>query len=110
MLDKKKSPSEDRKSPMSKEEIIEESKNLTPQWEVVDNHHITRQFAFKNYQEALSFTNEIGRMAEEEKHHPDILLSYGAVTITLCTHSVNGLSKKDFSFASKIDADFSSYK
>ena len=103
-------PSENRETPMTPEEVTESMQDLTPDWKVVDNHHLIREFHFKNFREALSFANEVGVSAEEEKHHPDILLKYGEVDITLCTHKINGLSKKDFTLAHKIEADFSSFK
>lgn len=65
---------------------------------------IYKRFTFSDFKEALSFTNEIGELAESEGHHPDILLSYGSVSVTLYTHNIDGLSINDFILASKIDA------
>ena len=58
---------------------------------------------FKNFQEALAFTNKIGEIAEQEDHHPDILLSYGKVKVLLWTHKIDGLSESDFILAAKCD-------
>ncbi len=76
-----------------------------PEWSVVESGKITRQWRFKDFVEALIFVNEVGHLAEEEGHHPDIhLTNYNAVSIDLYTHSIKGLSENDFILASKIDA------
>ena len=74
-------------------------------WELVDNGNaIEKEFTLNNFQEALDLVNKVGKIAEQENHHPDILLySYKKVKITLSTHEVNGLSENDFIIASKID-------
>lgn len=72
-------------------------------WRVVDGHHIKREFAFPNFQEALDFTNRVGALAESEGHHPDIYLAWGKVGIKIWTHKINGLTESDFVLAAKID-------
>jgi 4a-hydroxytetrahydrobiopterin dehydratase len=74
-----------------------------PNWNVIDEHHITRNFTFPDFQQALDFVNRVGAVAEEQGHHPDILLTWGKVEITLWTHAVNGLTESDFIMAAKID-------
>ncbi len=74
-----------------------------PQWKVVDGHHITRAFTFPDFQQALAFVNKAGAIAEEQGHHPDILLSWGKAEVTTWTHKINGLSESDFILAAKID-------
>jgi 4a-hydroxytetrahydrobiopterin dehydratase len=74
-----------------------------PNWKVIDEHHITRTFKFSDFQKALDFVNRVGLLAEQQGHHPDILLAWGKAEITLWTHSVNGLSESDFIMAAKID-------
>ncbi len=74
-----------------------------PNWQVVDEHHITRVFKFPDFKTALDFVNRVGAAAEEQGHHPDILLSWGKVEITLWTHKVSGLTESDFIMAAKID-------
>lgn len=70
-------------------------------WKVIDEHHLEKEYLFKNFQEALEFTNKIGEIAEQEGHHPDIYLSYGKVKIQIWTHKINGLSESDFILAAK---------
>jgi 4a-hydroxytetrahydrobiopterin dehydratase len=73
-------------------------------WEVVNNHHLTKNVGFADFATALAFVNRIGEVAEREGHHPDLTLSWGKVGITLLTHKVDGLTESDFILAAKIDA------
>jgi 4a-hydroxytetrahydrobiopterin dehydratase len=72
-------------------------------WKVVANHHLTRRFEFPDFMTALAFTNRVGQLAEEQGHHPDLLLGWGKVEVTLWTHTIDGLSQSDFVLAAKID-------
>jgi 4a-hydroxytetrahydrobiopterin dehydratase len=78
-----------------------------PNWKVIDEHHITRAFTFPDFQKALAFVNRVGAVAEEQGHHPDILLTWGKAEITLWTHKINGLTEGDFIMAAKIDQLYS---
>ncbi len=73
-------------------------------WHVVDDHHLTKTYAFKDFREALQFTNQVGELAEAQGHHPDIYLAWGKVALTIWTHKINGLTESDFVFAAKADA------
>ena len=75
----------------------------TPDWTVVNEHHLEREFRFPDFKQALDFVNRVGDVAEQQGHHPDILLAWGKAAITLWTHSVNGLTESDFIMAAKID-------
>ena len=70
---------------------------------MVDDHHLDRSWSFPDFAEALAFTNRIGALAEVEGHHPDILLAWGKVRVTLWTHKIDGLTESDFILAAKID-------
>jgi 4a-hydroxytetrahydrobiopterin dehydratase len=72
-------------------------------WEVVGEHHLEREYRFANFREALAFVNQVGGMAEEQNHHPDLLLAWGRVRITVWTHKIDGLTESDFVFAAKCD-------
>jgi len=74
-----------------------------PNWIVVNEHHIHREFKFPDFKRALEFVNRVGELAEEQGHHPDILLAWGKADITLWTHKVDGLTESDFIMAAKID-------
>ena len=72
-------------------------------WQVVDEHHLTRTYTFKDFVEALAFTNSVGEIAEEQNHHPDIYLTWGKVRVDIWTHKIDGLTESDFVFAAKCD-------
>ena len=76
-------------------------------WSVVEKDGIKRlkkSFSFKDFAEALAFTNRVGEIAEKEGHHPDILTEWGKVTVSWWTHKIKGLHKNDFIMAAKTDA------
>ncbi|HSW72276.1 MAG TPA: 4a-hydroxytetrahydrobiopterin dehydratase [Chlamydiales bacterium] len=83
--------------------LKELQKQLGNEWKVVNEHHLEKEYSFKNFRDALAFTNQVGEIAEEEGHHPDIHLSYGKVKIELWTHKINGLTESDFILAAKIE-------
>ncbi len=75
-----------------------------PEWKLnEDATEISREFKFKDFWTALTFVNRVGKLAEDEGHHPDIELSWGRVGIRLSTHEIKGLSENDFVLAAKID-------
>ncbi|NLX62046.1 MAG: 4a-hydroxytetrahydrobiopterin dehydratase [Tissierellia bacterium] len=88
---------------LMEDEIMELMKSLKEGWEVIDNKKLKKTFKFKDFKEALDFTNKVGAIAEEEGHHPNIHLSWGRVAIELWTHKIGGLHENDFILAAKID-------
>jgi 4a-hydroxytetrahydrobiopterin dehydratase len=74
-----------------------------PKWTVTNEHHLHREFRFPDFKQALEFVNRVGEVAEAEGHHPDILLTWGKVELTLWTHKIDGLTESDFIMAAKID-------
>jgi 4a-hydroxytetrahydrobiopterin dehydratase len=90
----------------------EEIEGLTPQvpdWKIVEQDgvkRLERTFKFKNFVEALNFTNQIGELAEQENHHPRLVTEWGKVTITWWTHVIKGLHTNDFIMAAKSDAAY----
>jgi len=72
-------------------------------WTVVNEHDLTRAYKFPDFKSALAFVNKVGELAEEQGHHPDILLGWGKAEITTWTHAVDGLTESDFILAAKID-------
>lgn len=84
----------------------EELANLARQvrgWKVLEDHHIAKSFDFPDFVSALKFVNAIGAVAEEQGHHPDIVLRWGSVTVTIWTHKIDGLTESDFILAAKVD-------
>jgi 4a-hydroxytetrahydrobiopterin dehydratase len=72
-------------------------------WKIVNEHHLVRTYKFPDFKSALAFVNRVGALAEEQGHHPDILLEWGKVEITIWTHAADGLTESDFILAAKID-------
>jgi 4a-hydroxytetrahydrobiopterin dehydratase len=89
-------------APLKGEELTKLQQEI-PAWMVTNEHHLEREFRFPDFKQALEFVNRVGAVAEEQGHHPDILLSWGKVGITLWTHAVDGLTESDFIMAAKID-------
>jgi 4a-hydroxytetrahydrobiopterin dehydratase len=75
-------------------------------WRVEGEHHLEKQFRFRDFAGALAFANEIGALADEQSHHPDLHVAWGRLGITLFTHVIGGLSESDFVLAAKIDRLF----
>ncbi|MDB5195486.1 MAG: phhB [Parcubacteria group bacterium] len=104
LADKKCVPCEDDGFPALTKEQASDFLPHVPLWSINDEAtEIHRTFRFKDFKEALAFTNKVGALAEEEGHHPDIQLGWGKVGIKLTTHSLKGLSENDFVLAAKID-------
>ena len=72
-------------------------------WEVVNDHHLRKEFKFEDFKETLGFVNRVGDLAEEQWHHPDINFGWGRAEVTIWTHKINGLTESDFILAAKID-------
>ena len=85
------------------EKLQKLQKELGNDWNVVREHHLEKEFKFKNFREALGFTNRVGELAEQVGHHPDLYLAWGKVKITIWTHKIDGLTETDFIFAAKVD-------
>jgi len=93
------------------EDEIKEYQQKVPEWNVVKVDSVPRLkrlFKFKNFAEALSFTNKVGEIAEEQGHHPVIELTWGKVTVEWWTHNISGLHENDFIMAAKTDQVYES--
>lgn len=90
--------------PVKGDELKALQTRLGGDWTVVDEHHLEKAYTFDDFRQALDFTVRVGEMAEEQDHHPDILLTWGSVTVTIWTHKIDGLTESDFVFAAKADA------
>ncbi|MBI4040347.1 MAG: 4a-hydroxytetrahydrobiopterin dehydratase [Deltaproteobacteria bacterium] len=72
-------------------------------WKVIEEHHLEKEFTFADFKSGLNFTNKIGRISDQEGHHPDIYLSWGKVKLLIWTHKIDGLTESDFILAAKAD-------
>ncbi len=90
--------------PMTKREAGELARVL-PGWNLMDGS-IEKEFHFNSYTDGLDFAYSVGKIAEEQDHHPDILIKWRRVKLTLSTHSVKGLSENDFIVAAKSELKY----
>lgn len=88
--------------PLKGETLAELHDQLDNGWELVEEHHLQREFDFPDFGAALEFTNAVGAIAEEQNHHPDICLGWGLVKVTIWSHKIDGLTESDFVFAAKV--------
>ena len=94
-------------APLVSDDEIAKYKPGIPDWGILEIDgvkRLVRVFTFKNFKQALEFTNQVGAIAEQEGHHPSILTEWGKVTVSWWTHAVKGLHINDFIMASKTDA------
>jgi len=90
--------------PLADEALAHYADAIPDRWEVIDGHHLEATFTFDDFVKALEFTNEAGKVAEEEGHHPEITVTWGKATVRIWTHDIDGLSENDFILAARIDA------
>ena len=91
--------------PATPEEIAQLHRQLS-NWSLVEVDSVPqlqKPYHFKNFRQALAFTNEVGAAAEAAGHHPALLTEWGKVTVTWWTHTIKGLHRNDFVMAAKTD-------
>jgi len=103
LKNKVRTPDPEKSTPIKGERLNFYQNQVGKGWQVMNEHHIEKKWKFNNFKSALNFTNQVGSLAEEQGHHPDIYLAWGKVKIKLWTHEINGLSESDFNLAAKID-------
>jgi 4a-hydroxytetrahydrobiopterin dehydratase len=96
-------PCQDGMTPLTGQALTSLADGIPDGWIVVDEHHLEKRFSFNNFVDALSFTNIIGGIAEEENHHPDMHLAWGMTMVQIWSHKVGGLTEGDFIFAAKTE-------
>ncbi|MGH7470428.1 MAG: 4a-hydroxytetrahydrobiopterin dehydratase [Longimicrobiales bacterium] len=93
-------------SPQTTPEEANDYLKQAPGWQVVreDNiNKLSKTYSFKNWNQAIAFTNQVGELAEEHGHHPAILTEWGRVNVKWWTHKIGGLHKNDFIMAAKCE-------
>ena len=98
-----------RDSPLVTDDEIAELHPLVSHWCLIEDgavKKLRRSFRFSNFQSALDFSMVIGRLAEDEGHHPRLITEWGGVTIDWWTHKIRGLHRNDFIMAAKTDQNF----
>ncbi len=89
--------------PIGGKDLADLLEKLGGGWRVTDENHLEKEYTFKDFRDALAFTNRVGELAEAQGHHPDIYLAWGKVRLTVWTHKIGGLTESDFVFAAKAD-------
>ncbi len=89
--------------PFTGEQIAVYLPMVSSEWELVDAVKLRRTFKHRNFLRSMFFVNAVAYLAEQEGHHPDVLINYTRVTVELTTHAIHGLSRNDFIMAAKID-------
>ncbi len=89
--------------PLEGEQLAALHRELSGDWQVVDEHHLEKTYRFEDFRAALAFTNRLGELAESVNHHPELCLGWGRVQVTLFTHKIGGLAEADFVWAAKAD-------
>ena len=92
----------DRTERLSQEDIEARLTDL-PEWSL-NGDALQRTFSFEDFVAAMAFVTRIADLAEEQKHHPDIMIRYNKVTLTVSTHDAGGITEKDFALAGGTDA------
>ena len=72
-------------------------------WEVINEHHLVKNYKLENFREAQQLVDRIGELAESQGHHPDICFGWGYCEVKIWTHKIDGLTESDFILAAKID-------
>ena|SRR5687768_14803453 len=72
-------------------------------WTVVDGHHLSKTYRFPDFAAALAFVNQVGALADQVDHHPDVYLAWGKARLDIWTHTIDGLAEGDFVLAAKAD-------
>ncbi|ALM52296.1 4a-hydroxytetrahydrobiopterin dehydratase [Halomonas huangheensis] len=93
-------------APRATDSEIEQWRASIPEWQIIERDGIMqleRSFKFRNFRQALEFTNKVGEIAEEVGHHPALLTEWGKVTVTWWSHEMKGLHKNDFILAARTD-------
>ena len=93
-------------APQVTDDEMRELMAMVPDWSIETRDgvmQLEKVYSFKNFREALAFTNKVGEIAEAQGHHPGLLTEWGKVTVTWWTHKINGLHKNDFIMAARTD-------
>ncbi len=102
LTEKKCKPCEGGTPPLRSEQAAAYLEHVSG-WMIEEGKKIKKEFRFKDFPQAMAFTNRVAVLAQNEAHHPAIFISYNRVKITLTTHAIGGLSENDFIMAAKID-------
>ncbi len=103
-------PSKKGDSPLTKELTNDLLRQIDSDWSLTPDYaKLKRTFKFRNFSGAMKLAVIVGDIAENENHHPDLHISWGALTVTITTHDIKGLAESDFILCAKIDSAFNQF-
>ena len=82
----------------------DERMDAHPDWKIVDDHHLEREWSFSDFASALDFVNIVGSICEKQNHHAEFELGWGRVLIRTWSHDIDGLSDRDWNLVKEIDS------
>jgi len=91
--------------PLKGEELDALQEKLGNDWQIINEHHLEKEYIFADFRQALDFTVKVGEVAENQDHHPDIYLAWGKVKLTIWIHKIDGLTESAFILAAKTDQE-----
>lgn len=92
--------------PLAGKELDDLIEGLNHDWECPKGHHLEKTYKFKDWTQAMAFTNAVSDIAEEQNHHPDVTTSWAKTKVNIFTHKIDGLTRSDFFFAAKVEDAF----
>ena len=92
--------------PLAADRARELLAELGDSWELNADGHLSRQYQFANFVDALAFANKVGEIAEDEAHHPDLYVAWGKCRVEIWTHKIDGLTESDFFLAAQVSRAF----
>lgn len=92
--------------PLPADRVSELLAQLGGGWALDADGHLTREYRFGNFVDALKFANAVGEIAEEQAHHPDLHVAWGKCRVDIWTHKIDGLTESDFFLAAKVSRAF----
>ena len=91
-------------------EVEEKLKEMAPEWKLKKNEkgvpYIERVKHAHSFMEGIEFVHQVAELAEENNHHPDIMIQYKRISVRYWTHTASGVTLADTQMAKKVDALF----
>jgi 4a-hydroxytetrahydrobiopterin dehydratase len=109
LAEKKCVPCTGKTPTLDEKEIASLSRELDPQWHVLNGKKLSRTFQFDNFLRPMRLAKVLADIAEDQQHHPDLIIRWGELKVELWTHAINGLSEADFILAARFDRGASEY-
>ena len=104
LIDKSCVPCQGGIPPLSLDQATQLLSKLGRNWSLNEHGYLSKTYSFPSFITAMEFANKVSTLAEQEGHHPELIIGWGYCNIILWTHKINGLTESDFILAAKIEA------